>query len=249
MFANDDGMTSPRTPGRPAKRPGNPPDSRTALLNAAEILFSEHAFHGVTVREVAKAAGVDVALLYYYFKTKRELFDAVFERRAEILNQARMQSINEYERSAPLSGLTVEGAIDAFLRPVLTQAATADPGWRAYFALVAQVNGTPTWGGATMTRYFDPVIQRLLDLLRRILPDADDVDLYWSYHFLSGALTLSLGMTGRIDRLSGGVCLSSDFDAIQARLAKYAAAGFIAACTPGAGPMPPASSKADASDT
>jgi hypothetical protein len=42
---------------------------------------------------------------------------------------------------------------------------------------------------------------------------------------------LTLGRTGRIDRLSGGLCRSDDFEAAKARMAKFMAAGFMAFCT------------------
>ena len=51
-----------------------------------------------------------------------------------------------------------------------------------------------------------------------------------SYHFVTGALTLSLARTGRIDHLSGGLCQSDDFEAIKARMAKFMAGGFMAIC-------------------
>jgi Tetracyclin repressor-like, C-terminal domain len=109
-------------------------------------------------------------------------------------------------------------------------AATGDAGWHNYFALTAQVNNTPEWGGETMTRYFDPVVHRLIDVARRDLPGASEVDLYWSYHFLSGALTLTLSQTGRIDRLSGGICRSTDFAAVFERMTPFIASGFRALC-------------------
>ncbi len=59
---------------------------RERILDAAEDHFSRHGFWGVTIREVAQDAKVDTALLHYYFDTKRGLFDAVFARRAEIIN-------------------------------------------------------------------------------------------------------------------------------------------------------------------
>ena len=91
--------------------------------------------------------------------------------------------------------------INAFLQPILERAAQGDQRWHNYFALIAQVNNTPAWGGETMARTFDPVIHRLIRALRKALPDATEEDLYWSYHFLSGALTLSLSQTGRIRSL------------------------------------------------
>ena len=53
------------------------------ILDAAEELFAQHGLYGVTIREVARHAGVDTALLHYYFGTKNGIFDAVLLRRAE----------------------------------------------------------------------------------------------------------------------------------------------------------------------
>jgi hypothetical protein len=46
-------------------------------------------------------------------------------------------------------------------------------------------------------------------------------------HFVTGALMSTLARTGRIDRLSGGVCHSDDFPAVKKRIAKFMAAGFL----------------------
>jgi AcrR family transcriptional regulator len=214
--------------GRPLKDAGAP-DMRERILDAAEDHFSRHGFWGVTVREVAQEAKVDTALLHYYFDTKRGLFDAVFARRAEIINKERIDSIDEYVKTAG-SSITAEGVIDAFLQPILKRAATGDQRWHNYFALIAQVNNTPAWGGETMGRTFDNVIHRLIDALRLALPEASEQELYWSYHFLSGALTLTLSQTGRIDRLSDGLCKSSDFESIGVRMAPFIASGFERLC-------------------
>jgi len=220
---------------RPQGRRGRPRkglqgvDTAELILDVAEDLFSKHGFYGVTIREVAREAGVDTALVHYYFGAKRDLFDAVFLRRAEILNSDRLASLEAYERAAG-EAMTPEGVIEAFLRPTLEWAEKGGPGWKHYFALVAQANANPVWGGETMTRYFDPVIHRLVELLRKAIPGARDEDLYWAYHNLSGALTLTLGETGRLDRLSGGLCRSGDLPSAYAAMARFAAAGFRALC-------------------
>lgn len=204
-------------------------ETRERILDVAEQEFSRHGFDGVTLRTVAKRAKVDTALLHYYFDSKKGLFDAVFLRRAEVLNQDRMEAMDRYEAEAG-DQITVEGAVAAFLNPVLERCANAGPGWRAYFALIGVVNNTPVWGGETMTRYFDPVIQRLIRVVRKALPNASEEDLFWSYHMLSGSLTLTLAETGRIDTLSGGICRSEDIAAVAPRMIAYAAAGFRAVC-------------------
>jgi AcrR family transcriptional regulator len=206
------------------RRPkGQGPDLRETILDAAEALFSRHGFYGVTVRKVATEAGVDTALIHYYFGAKRELFDSVFARRAEILNKARLEAMRAYQASR--AALTVEGVIEAFIGPLVELSMTADPGWKNYFRLVALVNNTPDWGGETMHRFFDPVVHRLIDALKAALPEAEIRDLYWCYQFLTGSMMLALSETGRIDQLSDGLCRSSDMEAVRSRLFAYCAAG------------------------
>lgn len=217
--------------GRPVRAPKAVTEMPEHLLDHAEALFARHGFHGVTIREVARAAGVDSALVHYYFETKQGLFDAVFTRRATVLNEERIRSMEAYALAAG-DGISIEGCIEAFLEPIRRRSLEGDRGWKNYFRLVALVNNTFQWGGEMMTRHFDPVIRRLIDLLRRCMPDADDANLYWCYHFLSGALTLSLSETGRIDRLSGGLCASTDADAIYGRMVPFIAAGFRRVCLP-----------------
>ena len=228
----DESDTAPK----PAKR-GRPPktrasgDTRDSILDAAEDLFSKHGFYGVTIREVAREAGVDTALVHYYFGAKRDLFDAVFLRRAEVWNNERVDAINRYAREAGV-GMTLEGLLEAFLRPPFEWSLKGGPGWKHYSALVAQTNANPTFGGETMARYFDPAIHRLIELIKQVLPGSREVDLYWAYHMLSGALTLTLGETGRLDRLSGGLCRSGDLDTAGEYMVRFAAAGFRAVCGP-----------------
>jgi hypothetical protein len=74
------------------------------------------------------------------------------------------------------------------------------------------------------------VVLRLIDLLKKALPDCAEEDIFWGYHFVTGALMLTLARTGRIDMLSGGVCKSEDFAAVKHRMASFMAAGFLAIC-------------------
>ena len=78
-----------------------------------------------------------------------------------------------------------------------------------------------------MDLHFDPVVLRLIDLLKKALPDSAEEDIFWGYHFVTGALMLTLARTGRIDKLSGGLCKSDDFVAVKDRMATFMAAGFL----------------------
>jgi AcrR family transcriptional regulator len=58
---------------------------RRQLLDAGAALFAEHAYEEISMRDIAKAAGVSKPLLYHYFPSKIDLFKAaVAEKAAEL---------------------------------------------------------------------------------------------------------------------------------------------------------------------
>ena len=220
-------MSKPvRTPRRKAEQRA---ESLEQILDAAEELFSKHGLHGVTVKDIADKVGVHKSLVHYYFEDKQDVFDKVMARRAPITSGRRMDALDAYERAVD-GKPTVEGALRAFLDTDLDTYSTGGEGWHHFGALSAQVNNTPAWGAEVMDRLFDPVVLRLIGLLKQAMPGCSEEDIFWGYHFVTGALTLSLARTGRIDHLSGGLCRSDDFEAIKARMASFMAHGFIGMC-------------------
>lgn len=73
-----------RTRGRP--RSGARPAVREALLEAARALFLRHGFRGVSSRQIAGTAGVNVAMIGYYFGGKAGLYREIL---AEVLTPLR----------------------------------------------------------------------------------------------------------------------------------------------------------------
>jgi AcrR family transcriptional regulator len=67
-----------------ARKRGRPPrtesaDTRDRILTAARAEFSERGYDKASVRGIAKAAGVDPALVHHYFGTKERVFEAAIE--------------------------------------------------------------------------------------------------------------------------------------------------------------------------
>lgn len=217
--------------GRPARRRRRTKAEQRAesleqILDAAEYLFSKHGLHGVTLRDVALRVGIHTTLLHYYFKDKANLFEAVFARRAGVTSGRRMVALQQYEAAAG-GNPTVEGALHAFLDTDLDLYFEGGESWMNYAAFCARVSNTPE-GAKLMDVHFDGVVLKLVSILKRALPDYSEEDIYWGYHFVTGALMNTLARTGRIDRLSGGLCHSDDFPAVKKRIARFMAAGFLA---------------------
>lgn len=71
---------TPRRRGRPTRTETEAaPATRDRILDAAREEFSERGYEKTSVRGIAKAAGVDSALVHHYFGTKEQVFEAAIE--------------------------------------------------------------------------------------------------------------------------------------------------------------------------
>ncbi|HRH57637.1 MAG TPA: TetR family transcriptional regulator [Chitinophagales bacterium] len=56
-------------------------DKKEDILDVAERLFAEHGFEAVSVREISKAADINIAMVSYYFGSKEKLYEEVVHRK------------------------------------------------------------------------------------------------------------------------------------------------------------------------
>ncbi|HTD23831.1 MAG TPA: TetR/AcrR family transcriptional regulator [Terriglobales bacterium] len=69
----------PRPHANPASAPEKALNAKPAILRAAIEEFAEQGFSGARMDAIAKATGVNIALLFYYFKSKDLLYKAALE--------------------------------------------------------------------------------------------------------------------------------------------------------------------------
>ncbi|MCD8262058.1 MAG: TetR/AcrR family transcriptional regulator [Bacteroides sp.] len=65
------------------------------LLEAAETEFLEKGYGKARTTEIAKRAGVNHAMLHYYFRTKEHLFEIVFRKKAALMSEVLSFSFNQ----------------------------------------------------------------------------------------------------------------------------------------------------------
>jgi len=58
-------------------------EKQLQIMEAAEELFAEKGFNGTSVRDIADKAGVNLAMISYYFGSKDKLLEAIFEYRGD----------------------------------------------------------------------------------------------------------------------------------------------------------------------
>lgn len=74
-------------------------DTSRLILDAARTVFREQGMSGARMRQIAEQAGINPALLHYYFRSKEQLFKAVF---MEDFNRLVPQINSIFEQRVPL---------------------------------------------------------------------------------------------------------------------------------------------------
>jgi AcrR family transcriptional regulator len=107
-------MTAPR-----ARRPGRrlDLDVPSTLVEIAERMFGEAGVDIVSVRAVAREAGVAPAAVFYHFASKEDLVAAVVERRGPAVSEAMRANLVALSESR--AKITVREVIDAVLTPLV----------------------------------------------------------------------------------------------------------------------------------
>lgn len=70
-------------------------ETEKIILEAAEAEFLEKGYGKSRTTEIAKRAGVNHAMLHYYFRTKENLFAVVFQRKAELMSDVLFLTFKE----------------------------------------------------------------------------------------------------------------------------------------------------------
>ncbi|MDB5328683.1 MAG: transcriptional regulator, TetR family [Phycisphaerales bacterium] len=93
--------------------------ARDALLDTAEQMFSACGFDGVSLRDLTKEAGTNLASVNYHFGSKEKLFHAVIHRRIGPMNEQRVASLKKVLDDAGKNRPTLAAVLEAFARPVV----------------------------------------------------------------------------------------------------------------------------------
>lgn len=104
-------------------RPG-----RVSLMRTAVALMGEHGYEGTSTRDIAGAAGVSVAALYYHFPSKLDLL-------REFLHEAHDVVLGRVGREIDAAGPTARAKLDAAVAALVWS--NIHDGWARQAALVA----------------------------------------------------------------------------------------------------------------
>ncbi|HLA57186.1 MAG TPA: TetR family transcriptional regulator [Puia sp.] len=86
------------------------------LLDTAETLFSQKGYDGTSVRDIAEAAGINTAMISYYFGSKEKLMEEIFERKSlnikeKVADLLKDDSLDPLEKMYSLVDMFIEGIL------------------------------------------------------------------------------------------------------------------------------------------
>jgi AcrR family transcriptional regulator len=87
-------------------------DKQIQIIETAEKLFAQKGFAGTSVRDIAEEAGVNLAMISYYFGSKEKLMQALFEHRSVNIRM-RVETLLKDESLSPLE--KVELLVDDYM--------------------------------------------------------------------------------------------------------------------------------------
>jgi AcrR family transcriptional regulator len=205
-------------------------DTKTRILDAAELLFMEHGFEATSLRQLTSAAGVNLAAVNYHFGTKEELFQAVLTRRLDPMNQERIDLLAKIEKDAGGKPVSCEKILFAMLIPALKLSRDEKRGGKNFLRLLGRAYADP----APFIRHFlsaqyAEMIGRYKEAFLRALPNLSRQELTWRLHFVMGALSYTLAGTDALKLFAQFAPADKDNDELLLqRLAPFLVAGLKA---------------------
>lgn len=137
---------------------GRPEESRASILRAAVAEFADHGIAGARTDAIARAAHVNKALLYYYFKDKDSLYEAVLDHVFGGL-RARVMPVLESDLAPRQKMLEYAGAYFDYI--------AANPRFPRVVQAEWMRAGTASVRMQRVAKeYFRPIFRRLSELLR-----------------------------------------------------------------------------------
>jgi AcrR family transcriptional regulator len=207
-----------------------PHETRTRILDAAEELFMQHGFEGTSMRLLTTRAEVNLAAVNYHFGSKDALIEALFRRRLDPMNAARIAALEKLETETVGRALPAEAIIRAFVGESLRMIEDARGGGRNFIRLLGRTYTEPAKSiRALLGQMYAPTIERYKAALERALPQMPREELVWRMHFMFGTLSYTLAATDAV-QLIAGAKPEDRYDArlLEDRLTAFLAAGLAA---------------------
>jgi AcrR family transcriptional regulator len=209
-----------------APRAASPDPGPTAVmvLETAERLCGERGLESVSIRDIAREAGVSISVIYHHYGSKGNLLRTILQTRLAELGVIRGAIFAELEEQPRPELRKILYAIFAPMVQLRAPGAGREPTVQFLArALVTTLPELKEEGDATVRE-----LKRVVELLERALPDLSHAEICWRLHFTFGIEHMTHWDDARLAIMSGGDCDGGSIDDVIERAIDYAEAAFLA---------------------
>lgn len=200
--------------------------TRNRILQAAEQLFAENGYDGVSIREIATLAEVRLALIHYHFGTKLDVYRAIWANRyTSEVAQDREAKLSSIDYGRPRA-VVIRELVEVFLLPLFRMKNIET--LKHFMTIGAREVIDPKEAErGVLAEFLDPPARRFLACFRRTLPELSAATVAWGYQAMVGISILHIADRGRITRISNGKARSEDSEDALKQLVEFCIGGWL----------------------
>lgn len=205
-------------------------DPKERILDVAEKIFAECGFEGASMREIVKAAKVNLATVYYYFGSKEGLLWAVLDRRFDPFYMEQKENLKRLQENP--DKYTLEDILESMLKTPLGIAESEPSRIQIIRRLIGRMVTEPhRLNHEVNKRRHKDLREGFIRLIKSKVPYLTEIDLQWRFEFIWGSMFFILCNPQKVEFMSGGVCNPLDTKTVLNQMVKFFAAGLRAPST------------------
>lgn len=164
-------------------------DTKSRIIAVAERMIAVRGVQQMSIRDITREAGVNLAAINYHFGSKERLTAEVLARQITRMNGERMAMLDRLESEAVDGVISVEAVLEVIFKPVLRNDADERNPAADTAKMIGRFFMDPDDEVIAMLKpYFLPFKERVMKLLVRALPGVAKEEVEWRTFHVFGLL-------------------------------------------------------------
>ena len=199
--------------------------TKVDILDAAEILFSEHGFADTSLRAITSQASVNLASVNYHFGSKKLLIQEVLRRYLDIFVPEVGVQLQTLLNETPKPNM--QQVFSSLIKPLLLLN-QARPDGTAIFVRLLGRGDSESQGHLRkyIMFHYGEVLKRFVEAIRLAAPELTPSEIFWRIHFAIGTFVFTMASSKALLEIAeADYQQAEDIEGIIHRLIPYISAG------------------------
>jgi AcrR family transcriptional regulator len=176
-------------------------NTKSDILDAAEVLFSQQGFTQTSMREITATANVNLASVNYHFGSKKNLIQAVLKRYFDILMPEVIVCLEQ--RSPEVGSEGLKTLLTALIPPMLKLNQLREDGTAIFVQLLGRgYNETQGHLRRFIMTDYGYTVRALVSAIQECLPEVPQEELFWRLHFAMGSFVFSMASSQALTEIA-----------------------------------------------